>query len=89
MLLYENHGVWQICPPLPELHDFDSKNEFVYTFNLETSVISRAVGLFIMFFVRTLEPTLPRRNSRETLYISESGGSEFAERSSSSLALLC
>ena len=37
-----------------------------------------------MFFVRTLEPTLPRRNSRETLYISESGGSEFAERSSSS-----
>ena len=34
-----------------------------------------------MFFVRTLEPTLPRCNSLETLYISESGGSEFAERS--------
>ena len=39
--------------------------------HLHKRSISRAV--FIMFFVRTLEPTLPRRNSRETLYISKSG----------------
>ena len=41
--------------------------------HLRKRSISRAV--FIMFFVRTLEPTLPRCNSRETLYISKSGGS--------------
>ena len=41
--------------------------------HLRKRSISRAV--FIMFFIRTLEPTLPRRNSRDTLYISKSEGS--------------